>query len=117
MDHSRGEKDNSNDFLDDSEDAMDLLSNHKLEKYVLRLYIANYNQKSLSALENIQKLCEERLHGRYELEVIDIYQQPERLEEDQIFAIPTLIKEFPPPFKKLIGDLTDTEKLIIALAL
>lgn len=94
-----------------------MFADQKLDKYVLRLYIANYNQKSLSALEKIQKLCEERLPGRYELEVIDIYQQPERLEEDQIFAIPTLIKEFPPPIKKLIGDLTDTEKLIIALAL
>ncbi len=88
-----------------------------LEKYVFRLYVAGKSPKSVRALENIAKICEEYLPGRYELEVIDIYQQPELLEQEQIFAVPTLVKELPPPLQKLIGDMSNTEKVIISLDL
>ncbi len=115
MSHSMEEKYNSKEFLDNREDSLQLLCDRQLEKYVLRLYVANRNQMSLRAFERIRKICEECLQGRYELEVIDIYQQPERLEEDQVFAIPTLVKKLPPPFKKIIGDLSETEKLLAAL--
>ncbi len=89
--------------------------NPNIEKYVLRLYIAGTTPKSLRALEKIATICKEYLHERYELEVIDIYKQPQRLEEDQIIAIPTLIKKLPLPLQKFIGDLANTEKLLIAL--
>ncbi|MCX7594878.1 MAG: circadian clock KaiB family protein, partial [Fischerella sp.] len=107
----------ANEYLDNSQDAFESLSNLDLEKYILRLYVASKSMKSLRAIRQIQKLCEEYLQGRYELEIVDIYQQPERLEADQIFAVPTLIKEFPLPFKKLVGDMTDTKKIIMSLAL
>lgn len=88
-----------------------------LEKYVFRLYVANNTPKSVRAIQQIRKICDERLPGRYELEVIDIYEQPEMMEEDQVFAIPTLIKKLPPPLQRLIGDMTNTEKLIVCLDL
>lgn len=88
-----------------------------LENYVFRLYVAGKSPKSIRALENIAKICEEYLPGRYELEVIDIYQQPELLEQEQIFAVPTLVKKLPPPLQKLIGDMSNKEKVIISLDL
>lgn len=87
------------------------------EKYVMRLYVANRNPKSIRAIQQLKKLCDQYIPGRYELEVIDIYQQPERIEAEQIVAVPTLIKELPPPLQRLIGDMTDTEKVIISLDL
>ncbi|NWF59866.1 MAG: circadian clock protein KaiB [Fischerella sp.] len=117
MDYSLQANNDSNNFLDNSQDAFESLSALDLEKYILRLYVASKSIKSLRAIKQIQKLCEEHLQGRYELEVVDIYQQPERLEADQVFAVPTLIKEFPLPFKKLVGDMTDTKKIITSLAL
>ncbi|MDJ0795891.1 MAG: circadian clock KaiB family protein [Calothrix sp. MO_167.B12] len=104
-------------FIHNSEDLFDILSNIELDKYVMRLYISQKSETSVRAMHNIKQLCEEKLPGRYELEVIDIHQQPERLEEDRIFAIPTLIKELPPPIQKLIGDMTDREQLISSLDL
>jgi circadian clock protein KaiB len=89
----------------------------ELEKYVMRLYVADKSPKSLRAIRQIQKLCEAQIPGRYELEIIDIYQHPEELERAQIFAIPTLIKERPLPTQRLIGDMTDQEKVIISLDL
>jgi circadian clock protein KaiB len=81
------------------------------EFYQLRLYIAGNDPKSVRALRTVTALCEECLPGCYELEVVDIYQQPERLETDQVFATPTLLKEQPLPHYRLIGDLSDVEKL------
>jgi circadian clock protein KaiB len=110
--------DKPNQPLDEhSEQAFALLSELDLEKYILRLYVADSSFNSVRAVHQLRRLCEERLAGRYELEVIDIYQQPERVEEDHVIATPTLIKELPPPLQKLIGDLTDTEKLILCLDL
>ena len=87
------------------------------EPYVLRLYIAGLSNRSRRALTNIKKVCEERLKGRYELQVVDLYQQPEAGRQDQILAIPTLVKTLPLPLRHLLGDLSDEEKVVIALGL
>ncbi len=83
--------------------------------YVMRLYIAGLTPKSTRAIENIKKICDEYLKGRYELEVIDIHQQPDRAREAQIIAVPTLIKQLPLPLRKLIGDMTNKDRVIIGL--
>lgn len=98
-----------------NQEALDYLAGRELEKYVLRLYVASNSLRSVRAIQRIQALCEERLPGRYELEIVDIYKQPEMLEQDQVFAVPTLIKQLPPPLQRLIGDMTDIEKLIACL--
>ena len=85
--------------------------------YVLRLYVAGLNRISLRAIENLNKICEEHLQGRYELEVIDIYQQPVLAQGEQIIAVPTLIKKLPLPLRRFIGDLSQTEKIIVGLDL
>jgi circadian clock protein KaiB len=87
------------------------------EKYVLRLYVTGMTPKSINALKNIRQICEENLKGRYELEVIDIYQQPEYAKKEEILAAPTLIKKLPLPLRKFIGDMSDTEKIIVGLNL
>jgi circadian clock protein KaiB len=87
------------------------------EKYVLRLYITGMTPNCLRAVENIKSICEKHLRENYELEIIDMYQEPEMAKEDQIIAAPTLLKRFPIPFKRLIGDMADREKVIRALDL
>lgn len=86
-------------------------------KYVLRLYIAGMTPKYNRAIENIRKICEDELKGRYELEIIDIYQQPELAADEQIIAAPTLIKKLPLPLRKVIGDLSDKERVVVGLDL
>lgn len=86
-------------------------------KYVLRLFIAGINPKSVKAIENLKELCDESLNDQYELEIIDIYQQPIFAKEGHIIAAPTLIKELPPPLRRFVGDLSDKEKLLIGLDL
>lgn len=83
--------------------------------YVLRLYIAGASAKSSRAVENMKRICEEHLHGRYDLEVIDIYQKPVLAAGEQIIAAPTLIKKLPPPLRRFIGDMTDVEKVLVGL--
>ncbi|BAQ66655.1 circadian clock KaiB family protein [Geminocystis sp. NIES-3709] len=85
--------------------------------YLLRLYIAGTTMQSLNALQNIKRICEEHLKGRYELEVIDIYQETELMIEENIIAVPTLLKKLPLPLQTLIGNLSDTEKVLIGLDL
>ena len=85
------------------------------EKYVLRLYITGMTPRSAQAIRNIRKICEEHLKGRYELEVIDIGQQPELAKEGEIIAAPTLVKRLPLPLRKLIGTMSDTERVLIGL--
>lgn len=85
--------------------------------YSLRLYVTGTTARSTRAVANIRKLCEEFLHGKYELEVIDIYQQPVQAMDAQIIAAPTLIKQLPKPLKRLIGNLSDREKVILGLDL
>jgi circadian clock protein KaiB len=85
------------------------------ELYVLHLYVAGMNSKSLQAVENVKRICEEYLPGRYQLEVIDIYQQPILARDGQIVAAPPLIKELPLPLRKLIGSMSDTERVLVGL--
>jgi circadian clock protein KaiB len=87
------------------------------EKYVLRLFVAGMSPRSVRAIENIRKICEESLKGRYELEVIDVYQQPEYAKEEQLLAAPTLIKKLPLPLRRLIGDMSNKERILIGLDL
>jgi circadian clock protein KaiB len=86
-------------------------------KYVLRLYVTGMTPKSTHAIANVQKLCQKYLEGHYELEVIDIYQKPNLAKGEQIIATPTLIKKLPLPLRKLIGDMSDTEKFLIGIDL
>ena len=86
-------------------------------QHVLKLYIAGNTTRSQIAIMNIRKICEERLKGRYELEVIDIYQKPELAKGEQIIATPTLIKSLPLPLRRVIGDLSKTERILVGLDL
>jgi len=86
-------------------------------QYVLRLYVAGQTPKSVIAITNIKRICEKNLKGRYDLEVIDLYQQPQLAQGDQIIAIPTLIKELPIPLRRIIGDLSNTERVLVGLDL
>jgi circadian clock protein KaiB len=85
--------------------------------YVLRLYVTGTTPNSRRAIDNIRKLCEEYLQGRYELEIIDIYQQPELAKDGQIVAAPTLIKKLPLPLRRFIGDMSRKEKILLGLDL
>src|ERR1700755_205170 len=84
-------------------------------KYELRLYIAGKTQKSVTALKNINKYCREHLDGKYSIEVIDLLKNPQLAEGDQIFAIPTLVRKVPEPIRKIIGDLSNEEKVLVGL--
>lgn len=85
--------------------------------YVLKLYVTGMTPRSSKAIMNIRRICEEHLKGRYELEVIDIYQQPILAKGEQIIAAPTLIKKLPLPIRKFIGDMSDTERILLGLDL
>lgn len=93
-----------------------LLVNDK-DTYVLRLYVSGLTPNSQRAIENVRRICSEHLEGRYQLEIIDIYQQPIFAKEGQIVAAPTLVKELPPPLRKFIGDMSQTERLLLGLDL
>ncbi|HEU5453102.1 MAG TPA: circadian clock KaiB family protein [Terriglobales bacterium] len=86
-------------------------------KYLLRLYVTGTTPRSQQAISNIRDICEEYLRGRYQLEVLDVYQRPLLTAGEQIIALPTLIKELPLPIRRFIGDLSDTEKILIGLDL
>ena len=83
--------------------------------YQLRLYVAGQTPKSLAAFANLKKLCEEHLAGQYEIEVIDLLKKPQLASGDQILAIPTLVRRLPSPIKKIIGDLSNTERVLVGL--
>ena len=85
------------------------------DRYILTLYVAGQTPKSLSALTNLRKICEDYLQGRYTLDVIDVTKHPEVAIEHQILALPTLVRKIPTPLRKLIGDLSNTEKALIAM--
>jgi circadian clock protein KaiB len=89
----------------------------KKETWLLRLYVAGQTPNSVRAIENIKRICEEFLKGRYHLEVVDIYQQPVLAKGDQIIAVPTLIKKLPQPLRKFIGDMSATERILVGLDL
>jgi circadian clock protein KaiB len=86
-------------------------------KYTLRLYVTGMTPKSIRAINNIKKICEEHLEGRYDLEVIDIYQQPSLAAGEQIIAAPTLVKKLPLPLRRFIGDMSDKERILLGLDL
>jgi circadian clock protein KaiB len=87
------------------------------EYFVLRLYVAGQTAKAISAFANLKAICEEQLKGRYEIEVVDLLENPRLAREDQIVALPTLVRRLPPPLRKIIGDLSDTERVLIGLNL
>ncbi len=87
------------------------------EGFLLRLYVTGMTPRSARAIANIKQICEEHLAGRYRLEVIDLYQQPQLAQGEQIIAAPTLIKELPLPLRRMIGDLSSTERVLVGLDL
>jgi len=87
------------------------------DKWVLRLYVAGQSPKALTALANLKKICEEQLEGKYSIEVIDLLINPQLGKEDQILALPTLVRKLPVPVRKIIGDLSDTERVLVGLDL
>ena len=84
---------------------------------VLRLYVAGQTPKSITAFANLKKICEEHLAGQYEIEVVDLLENPQLARGDQILAIPTLVRKLPEPVRKIIGDLSNTERVLIGLDL
>ena len=86
-----------------------------VSKYLLTLYVAGGDSRAQSAIQNLQRICNEELGGQYELQVIDVLERPEEAEEAKILATPTLIKQLPPPLRRVIGDLSDKDKLLLGL--
>ena len=87
------------------------------ERFLLRLYVAGQTPKALTAFANLRKICETHLAGRYEIEVIDLLERPQLARGDEIVAVPALVRKLPEPIKKLIGDLSDTERVLVGLQL
>ncbi len=86
-------------------------------EWMLKLYVAGQTPRSLAAIDNLNRICEQHLQGRYHIEIIDLQQQPHLAREDQIVAIPTLVRQLPKPMRKIIGDLSNTEKTLVGLQL
>ncbi len=103
--------------LSDTEKMEEALANQAKAHYVLKLFVTGMTPRSQKALRNLQKILRENLGDNYELEVIDIYQQPTLARGDQIVAVPTLIKQLPSPIRRLIGDLSKEERIILGLDL
>ena len=93
------------------------IKSKKKESYLLRLYVTGMTPRSVKAISNINKICEEHLKGRYELEVIDLYKKPNLAKGEQIIAAPTLIKKLPLPLRRIIGDMSNTERVLVGLDL
>lgn len=91
------------------------MTEEQKEFFELRLYVAGQTQKSITALANLKKYCEEHLKGQYRIEIIDLLKNPQLAEGDQIVAIPTLVKKVPLPVRKIIGDLSNSEKVLVGL--
>ena len=85
------------------------------EVWVLRLYVAGQTPRAIAALDNLQRLCEQHLAGKYHIEVIDLLRTPRLARDDQIIAVPTLVRKLPRPVRKVIGDLSDTERVLVGL--
>jgi len=100
-----------------TEEFNSALAKENTEQYLLRLYITGTTPRSIKAITNIKKICEENLEDRYNLEVIDIYQKPSLAKDEQIIATPTLIKKLPLPLTRIIGDLSNSEKVLFGLDL
>lgn len=87
------------------------------KEWILRLYIAGQSARATAALRNLESLCNEHLAGRYEIEVVDLLKHPQLARGDQIVAVPTLVRRLPPPMKRIIGDLSDAERVLVGLDL
>ena len=88
---------------------------NKGEVWELRLYVAGQTPKSIRAFANLKRICEEYLAGKYRIEVVDLMENPQLAQRDQILAVPTLVRKLPPPIKKIIGDLSNTERVLVGL--
>ncbi len=97
--------------------AGDKATHKKEEKWELRLYVAGQTPKSVTAFSNLKKLCEDHLEGKYSIEVIDLLKNPQLARGDQIVAIPTLVRKLPVPVRKIIGDLSNTVRVLVGLDL
>lgn len=93
------------------------IADRNVDKYILRLYITGTTSRSVMAISNLKKICEEYLEGKYELKVIDLYKNPLLAKEEQIIAAPTLIKKLPLPLRRIIGDMSNEEKVLLGLDL
>jgi circadian clock protein KaiB len=91
--------------------------NQPAEKWELRLYTAGQSPKSIAALANLKRVCEEHLAGRYSIEVVDLLKNPRLAKDHEIIAIPTLVRKLPEPLRRLVGDLSDTERTLVGLQL
>jgi circadian clock protein KaiB len=87
------------------------------DTWELRLYVAGQTPKSLAAFSNLKRICEEHVPGKYKIEVVDLLKNPQLAKGDQIFAIPTLVRKFPEPVRKILGDLSNTERTLVGLDL
>ena len=94
-----------------------ILPTQSPETWMLRLYVAGMTPRAVAALDNLKKMCEEHLAGRFEIEVVDLLVNPKLAVGDQIIAVPTLVRKLPPPMKKIIGDLANTERVLVGLDL
>jgi circadian clock protein KaiB len=90
-------------------------SNQQDQAWVLRLYVAGQTPKSVAAFANLKKICAQYLKNQYQIEIIDLLENPQLARRDQILAIPTLVRNLPPPIKKIIGDLSNTERVLVGL--
>jgi circadian clock protein KaiB len=86
-----------------------------LNKYLLTLYVTGTSPRANVAIGNLQRICEQELQGQYELEIVDVLEHPQRAEDEKILATPTLIKQLPPPLRRVIGDLSDKDKVLLGL--
>lgn len=102
-------KDKGDKTVQDAQDMADDV------QWKLRLYVAGQTPKSIAAFSNLKKICEEHLHGQYRIEVVDLLENPQLAQGDQILAVPTLVRRLPPPIKKIIGDLSNTERVLVGL--
>lgn len=85
------------------------------DEWILRLYVAGNTPKCIAAFNNLKKICEEQLKGKYQIEVIDLIENPQLSRDDQILAVPTLVRKLPVPVRKIIGDLSNTERVLVGL--
>jgi len=117
IEKDNGEYDLKNRFRNATEAFEDALKRTPLKraKYIFRLYVSGSSTRSLRAVYNLRKLCEEYLRDDYDLEVIDIYKNPDAAREEQIIAAPTLVKQLPQPLRRFIGDLSNTKRLLVGL--
>jgi circadian clock protein KaiB len=109
--------DKTNSTTPKKRDSNAVLSSVADPEYVLRLYVSGQTPRSVLAIENMRRICAEHLSQRYNLEIIDIYLHPEACQQQQIIAVPTLIKVLPHPLRRIIGDLSNTEKVLVGLEL